>query len=842
MIIETKLHIPETTGHLINRSHLFKRLDQNLHKKMTLIVAPAGYGKSTLLSEWTKTLHINTSWVSLDINDNDPVRFWSHLIKSLNQSYPLFAELNEHEQLDANDPSLMTKLVNRLNRLSEKVIIIWDDFHTVTNENILLQVSYFLERLPSSVHICLASRTYPKIPLSRMRVHDDVAELKMEDLQFNKREITDFFKYCTNLSISQHDMTTILQKTEGWITGVRLIALSINDDKYGSAQNFFTEMTGEHYIISDYFFEEVFINQTEETQNLLLKTSILDRIHIDLVRIFSENKSNIEQINLDNLFLISLDNNRKWYRYHHLFQDFLKRKLKETLPNDISRLYHVAGKWYEGNHFYHEAINYYITCEHYEEAISLLENLAPNMIHTNLNELRHWFDKIPDELLLEKQHLLMYNIFTLQMMGETKKSNLKLKKSLDVVTDPSVRSGLEMLSVMGALFASDFELFIQLSEEYIKKYPDADDFMSLGTEGDLEIPKWSFLETVGNLQEKELLLSRMLDSWSKSKYYYFIASLNMAYSELMMEWNRLEEAKYYIMEAQRIGVENQNKLMIVSTYIFLIKLYILEGNIEKVKELRDRLDKEVNRQDFPKLYQFIQIYQTYFAIFVGETEQAFHWLETCELAITDEIPITMVMEYTLFAKLLGKKGNKQEAISLITRILKVIRQNEMHTNTIQLLLEYSILLAEEGDMKSSIDALEEALFLGEKNHYKLVFVEAGKALLPLLHYYLVLRKKEQRQVLHSVRISYVKEIIKITNNIFQLNMYTKIENEESIYLTEKETVVIQLLTTSLTNKEIAQDLDISLSTVKTHINSLYRKLNASNRMEAIERAKFLNLL
>lgn len=585
----------------------------------------------------------------------------------------------------------------------------------------------------------------------------------------------------------------------------------------------------------------MFINQSEKTQLLLLKTSILDRVHIDLVRIFAGNQSNIEQIDLENLFLISLDNERKWYRYHHLFQDFLKRKLNDTLPNKISDLYHIAGKWYEKNFLLQEAINYYITGEHYEEAISLLEALVPQMIHTNLNELCIWFKKIPDELLIENEQLLMYDIFTLQIMGKIEKANSKLEKSLEAVTEPSIRSGLEMLSVMGALYVGDFELFIKLSEEYLKKYPNADDFMSLGTEGDLEIPKWSFLETVGNLQEKETLLRRMLHSWSRSKYYYFVASLNIAYSEIMLEWNRLEEAKYHIMKAHRIGVEHQNKLMIVSSYFFLIKLYILEGNNEKVKELRNRIETEVNRQDYPKLYQFIQLYQTYFTVFAGGTEKALHWLETCELDITDEIPITMMMEYSLFAKLLGKKGSRDEAITLIIRILKVTRQNNMLSNTIRLLLEYSILLAEEGDMKSCIDALEEALYLGEENHYKLLFVEAGKSLLPLLQYYLILRNKGHRQIIYSVSISYIKEIIKVTNKIFQLNTIIEVKKGERIHLTEKETVVIQLLTTSLTNNDIAQELDISLSTVKTHINNLYRKLNATNRMEAIERAKFLNL-
>lgn len=256
MFIETKLHIPQTVGTLINRSHLIKQLNDDLNKKLTLIIAPAGYGKSTLLSEWTKSLHMNTSWVSLDANDNEPVRFWTHLIKSLNQSYPLFSKIDEQERLDANDPSLVTKLVNRLNRLPEKIMMIWDDFHSVTNEKILTEISYLLERLPSTVHICIASRNYPDLPLSRIRVHNGISELNIEDLQFNQQEIIDFFKYCTNLSISHSDMLTIVEKTEGWVTGVRLIALALKNDKNGSAQKWINEMTGEHYFISDYFLKK----------------------------------------------------------------------------------------------------------------------------------------------------------------------------------------------------------------------------------------------------------------------------------------------------------------------------------------------------------------------------------------------------------------------------------------------------------------------------------------------------------------------------------------------------------------------------------------------------------
>lgn len=854
MIVETKLHVPQTKGQLITRPHLFQHLEKGIDTKLTLVTAPAGYGKSTLLSEWAKTLNVDIAWLSLDGNDNNPIRFWKHTIESLKQNSSLFAKqsarhLGDEEQ-DSTGMLSVIKLINQLNRLPEKIVLIWDDFHCVTDELLLEGVAYFLEHLPKALHICIASRRQPPLSFSRMRVNGTLNELNVESLRFNLEESTTFLTNCTDLVFREDECTIIHKQTEGWIAGMRLVALSRSHVTKDSPKIINEEMTGKQQDISDYFFEEVMMKLSAEMQQFLLKTSILNRMSLELVNEVThlpESYHLLQQLEQENLFLISLDNNRTWYRYHHLFQGFLQKKLSEMMPDMLQVLHKRAGSWFEENAYLNEAMEHYLAGRQFTKAIQLLEKIAPAMVHSEIGSLRRWFEMIPDSMLAKHPRLLMNDIFSLFMLGEVEMGQAKLEYVLEglptsIVELDIYRSGFEMLQVIGALFANNFELFVQLSEDYVKMYPEGDNFISLGTEGDLQFPKWSFLEMVGNLQEREQLLHRLLACWSRTKHYYLIGSLCIGYGELMYEWNRLDEAEKYLQRARQLGETHQNMIAITLSSLLLSKVCAAEGQRERADEILQVLHAELNKDHFPKIYQFVQVYQTHLLLLRGEEADAIQRWADYDLQITDKIPNTMLFEYNIFASLLVKRGRKEDAHRLIIRLTQVAHRSERQSDYITLLAKQSIFLADKGENTKSLDILEEALSLAETNGYKRTLIDLGKPLMHILQVYLEARQKQHRRQIHMVDLAYVKDLLRFKDISHGTKVNTARAIVGNIYLTEKELLVLHLLTTSLANKQIADELNVSISTAKTHIKNIYSKLKVSSRLEAIERAKQLDFL
>lgn len=311
IIIDTKLHIPETNGRLVTRSHLFRHLHEGLNTKLTLVTAPAGYGKTTLLSEWSKTIEIKVAWVSLDWHDNNPIHFWKLITESLKRISPPFAEqLKLHysdEDKDQTGDTSIKILLNLLHRISEEIVLICDDFQIVDNDIVLGGVNYFFEHLPPTVHIFLASRVRPALSLSRFRMEGTLNELNENHLRFGKEEAADFFN-CTDLLLHTNELKSILVQTEGWAAGLRAVALSLKDDKnYHERMALISKMTGKHRNFADYFLEEVFMKQSPEIQQFLLQTSLLDRMNASLVNALTteSNGAHILQIlEQENLFLV----------------------------------------------------------------------------------------------------------------------------------------------------------------------------------------------------------------------------------------------------------------------------------------------------------------------------------------------------------------------------------------------------------------------------------------------------------------------------------------------------------------------------------------------------------
>lgn len=859
MIIETKLHVPQTKGNIISRPHLYQRLDEGLNSKLTLITSPAGYGKSTLLSEWATKLGFQVAWVSFDENDNDVFRFWEHIIKSLTCYSLKLSEQSLFHYIDV-DPSghtLVAMLINSLNRMSEKIVLVWDDLHKVENNSILNGINYLLEHLPMHVHIYIASRIQPLLSLSRLRVEGSLIELDVNDLRFEWEESKLFFSQCTNFTLNTDECMTIHTKTEGWIAGMRVAVLSMNDDvkRAEQAKSILDVMTGQHRNFADYFFEEVLTNQSEKMQQFLLKTSILKRMHAELSEVVTnipDGRLILQQLEKENLFLIGLDKEREWFRYHHLFQEFLQMQLQMIYPKEIKSLHKVAGQWMEENGFIEEALDHYLAGESYEEAIHLLQKLISFLPNDEWVKLHRWLNLIPTHLLFRKPMLFLTNAASLYLSGHVEEATDMYWWAIHELEQPSnqrtknekhqFQAGLDFLVAFRAFLEQDFESFLIYTQKYLDKIPSGDLLISFGSERDGYHPAWDIYLSDGPLIEAEKSLVKLLDMWSKTKNRPFYAHLCLDYGNLLYEWNHLEQAKTYFHEALTIGKEDDNVSLIVKATLALAQIDVVDNRTEEIEWKMKQLLEFVDEYHHSELLRTIEQFRVRVGLKFGKTDCIALWLQKNKLSPFDEITLAMVEEYELLVQILATLGKVSDAMELTNRLLTLVDNEGKRRQQLRLAIYKSLLLFKQNDIVDSFFTLEKALSLGQADQCVRSFLDEGIEMEKLLAQYVNSIQHHHYDHLKKENFHYAKRLLEkliceqgLSNSHGNKTMYERL-------LTKKEKMVLTYIQQGLSNKAIAHELGISLSTVKTHINNIYRKLNVHNRLLAVQKAQKLNLL
>ncbi|MBN2148738.1 MAG: AAA family ATPase, partial [Anaerolineales bacterium] len=381
-LLATKFHIPPLHGNLVSRENLIVRLNEGIVRgcRLTLVSAPAGYGKSTLLSEWQAQAEIPVAWLSLEREENTPARFWSYFVAALN-TLPPVQRFNIGDALlkafRAPQPGSMeaylTELVNQLSALEERVCLVLDDLHTISESQIHQDLVYLIEHLPFTLQLILAARIDPPWPLARWRARQWFLELRQSDLRFTFEETAAFLNQGMKLDLNPNDVATLENRTEGWIAGLQMAALSLQNHEDPSG--FILSFTGSHRLILDYLFEEVLDRQPPEIREFLLKTSILKRLSGPLcnsVMAITNSQAVLAALDQKNLFLIPLDEHRQWYRYHHLFADLLNIMLEQAHPGLAAELHRRASAWYEAQELIPDAIDHALAAGETEQAARLV--------------------------------------------------------------------------------------------------------------------------------------------------------------------------------------------------------------------------------------------------------------------------------------------------------------------------------------------------------------------------------------------------------------------------------------------------------------------------------------
>jgi LuxR family maltose regulon positive regulatory protein len=451
-LLQTKLYIPRLRANLVPRPHLIERLNQGLaaDNKFTLVSAPAGFGKSTLLSAWAQqaTLQPRVAWLSLDAGDNDLARFLTYFVAALqtieaNAGYGVLLALQAPGGPDIE--AILTTLLNEIAGFSQDMTLVLDDYHVIESPPVDQAVTFLLDHLPSQMHLTIATRTDPTLTQSRLRARGQMTELREADLRFTTDEVAVFLKQVIRLPISSDDVRTLEDRTEGWITGLQLAALAMQDlEQHDQIARFIHGFGGSHRYIIDYLVDEVLGQQTPQDQEFLSRTSILDRMAAPLCDVVTNRKDSqatLDRLEAANLFLIPLDDERRWYRYHHLFADLLRYHLRRKQAGAIPELHRLASIWHEQNGFITRSIDHAIAADDMERAARLVEeHYRSALMQGKVSTALGWLDSLPDAMVRSDPSLSVGYAWGLFLSGQMSAIETRLQDAETALTGYTMTS------------------------------------------------------------------------------------------------------------------------------------------------------------------------------------------------------------------------------------------------------------------------------------------------------------------------------------------------------------------------------------------------------------------
>ncbi|MCP4313187.1 MAG: hypothetical protein GY790_18160 [Bacteroidetes bacterium] len=436
----TKIHIPSPGTNLVQRDNLSSKLNQGLKSKLVLISAPAGFGKTTLLSEWINKEEIPTAWFSLNKGDNDPVDFLSYIILAIQGVKKEFGQSALELLKSPNTPnteSVINLLINEIIQIRKDFLLVLDDFHLIDNTRIFQLVAYLIENIPNNTHVVILTRSDPALPLARLRSRHQLVELRSSDLSFSVNEISTLFNIKLKIKLSIEDSHKLENKTEGWIAGLHLTALSIPDPE--NVTEFIDALTGDNRFIMDYLIEEVLKIQPDYVQEFLLQTSILEQISAPLCNSVlnrTDSQEVLEELEKNGMFVIPLDTDRHWYRYHHLFADLLKQRLLLNDKTLVEDLHEKASKWFVDNEMYDLAIEHTLVIKDYVKSIQLLEEVIENMWKNGLHSaILNYGNLIPDEVIKNHPEFCLYYSWILVNIGQFENAEPLLESAQKIINE-----------------------------------------------------------------------------------------------------------------------------------------------------------------------------------------------------------------------------------------------------------------------------------------------------------------------------------------------------------------------------------------------------------------------
>ena len=911
-LIHTKLSIPPSRAQLVHRERLYHRLDESILNKLTLITAPAGFGKTTLLSSWVEQQRIPIAWYTLDDGDNDPDRFLSYLLTALNAIAPHLkltestAALRQAQEASAIK-SLLTFLINEFQRIEEPIGVVLDDYHLIHDPGVDQILAFLLDHLPSSIHLLLASRQEPGFSYAKLRASGQLLELSEHDLRFTPEEASQFLHDVMGLQISAEDTVALEDRTEGWISGLQLAALSLEGRQ--DVSNFIADLRGTDRYILDYLAEEVFSSLPELLQSFMLRISIVERFNATLCDTLIDDWENaawqafdeipmgssgvrsrpiLEFLDSSNLFVVPLDHERVWYRFHHLFADFLQDQLRAIYPQELPELHQRASRWFSSEGLITEAIQLALHGAEPEEAASLIEGqVKPMLSQGETRELMRWIEALPDDLLDHHPALLFGLVWSymindqVQYQSEIEKIIERISKSLESTPEavlthltredlpPSRRDLLGQFALLLGFLSRDlqpFEATIALFQASEAAF-EPDDFFTrafansglastYARQGNLTLAEGLFARSAElGLQSNSPYIFLVAKDWeatmqaqqgkinrASNTYRFVIDQLRtiaaerlpltahafVGLADVLLEQNKLEEALGFVNTGLDRGQRTLDRDALLDGYLIQARILQTLGHAEAAQEAIKHGLREALNVGSGDCRAEAEAWEAILMLSWGDTPAVLRWAEA--LGVRDASDPEVVsslhwIERIALARLYISQGDLSEAEVILSNMLRELESSELGRLKMEVRCALSVVLQARGNRDTAQRMLAKALLDGEPDGYMRCFLDEGPRMAALL--------RSAASSGHSP--AYVERLL----TAFGQTLSTDKPIEA---LTERELDVLRLLSEGLTNVAIAKELVIAQSTVKTHINHIYSKLGVTQRTQAVARARELDLL
>jgi ATP/maltotriose-dependent transcriptional regulator MalT len=906
-LLETKLYVPRPRRGLVRRPRLSERLDRGTASKLVLVSAPAGFGKTTLLSEWLAARPAGlagerlAAWLSLDRGDNDPASFWAYVIAALRTVASGVGD-SALALLDAPQPppieTVLTTLLNDLGAVAGEIVLVLDDYHVIDAPEVQDGMAFLLDHLPPQLHVVIASRADPALPLARMRARGELAEIRAAELRFTPDEAAAYLNEMMGLNLTARDVAALEGRTEGWIAALQLAALSMQgrDDVAG----FIAGFAGDDRYVVDYLAEEVLARQPERVQAFLLQTSILGRLSgplCDAVTGQDGGKAMLEALDRGNLFLVPLDDRRRWYRYHQLFADVLQARLLDEQPGRVPDLHRRASKWYEQNGEQSAAIGHALAAGDFERAAGLVELASPAMRRARQEaRLRGWLEVLPDELVQARPVLSVNFAGVLLMSGELEGVEGRLRDAerwLEPATgdreEPQAASAemvvadeeeyrrlpatIELYRAGQALARGDAPGTVRHAQRAIDLALDDDHLCRASAaallglvywgSGDLEAGHRGYsacveglrraghtADTFGcsialaDIRSTQGRLGEALRTYEQAlqlageqggPVLRGTADMYVGMSEIARERDDLHAATQFLLRSQELGEQTGLPQNRYRWRVAMARVAQAEGDLAGALGLLDEAERLYVSDFFPNVRP-VPALRARVWIAQGRLGDAAGWAREQGLSVDDNLSYLREFEHITLARLLLARYQDERA--------------EPSLHAAARLLERLLLAAEAGGRAGRVI---EILVLRALAHQALGDIAAALACLGRA---VTLAEPEgyvrvfadegppiaallRAAAKRGIRPDYVRRLLAAASGV---EHHGPAEQALIEPLSERELDVLRLLGTELDGPAIARELMVSLNTMRTHTKNIYAKLAVTNRRAAVRRAAELDLL
>jgi LuxR family maltose regulon positive regulatory protein len=933
--LKTKLYVPPLRENLVSRPRLVERLNEGLRwgRKLTLVSAPAGYGKTTLLSAWVRQVEppMRVAWLSLDERDNDPLRFWAYVVAALQAVRAGIGDAALAMLHSAQPPPIEAVLTALINEIAAGpapsspppagcvLALVLDDYHLVESQAIHNTLTFLLDHLPAQLHLVIASRSDPPLPLGRLRGRNQVTELRQADLCFTASEAAAFlnhFDQVTSPHLSARDVAALQARTEGWIAGLQMAAIAMQSYRSpletrpppaplpapgrhpGEIGDFVRAFTASHRFVLDYLTDEVLSRQPQERQTFLLRTAILDRLAgplCDAVTGQGNGQQTLEQLEAANLFVVPLDDERRWYRYHQLFAELLRERLERAGVDPVPLLQRRASEWYERNGLIAEAVRYALASGDVERVARLVGGHALALMeHGELRALQGWLDALPEEIVRSHPWLCIAQAWMSAFTGQLDAVEPLLRGAQEAASSrqsspqgtagqgegPYIAGYIAAIRTHVASVRGNTQQAAGFAREALEHLP-ADDWLArgwatmalginLGRGGDLAAGDRALSEAVvisrstGDSHVAVLALCNLAASQTHKGQLFraagtFREALQLAgeyarrvgqplpvgayahigLADVLCEWNELEAALAHVQEGVSVASQWGEPELLSSGYAHLAQIRLAVGDVDgaldafhKARQTASTLSPWYANRWAP-IEALIYLQQ-------GDVAAAARWLAAHKNGLAEGLDTEEQRWGGLIAARVDLvQGRLDQALARATRLCEAAEVVGAVNDAIASLILQALILQEQGQVEQALAALEHALARAAPGGHVRAFVDVGAPMGALL----------RQAAARGIAPDYVAQLLaalegqtgseRPAERPAELGRTVSVPIEP---LTERELEVLRLLAAGMSNREIARALYLSVNTIKHHTKGIYGKLDVHTRLQAVSRAQELGML